>query len=207
MTGFDNPKERWSQRFQTKDYIFGEMPNEYLVSQRAQLKSGKVLAIADGEGRNGVWLAQQGFDVDSFDFIQSAVDKANKLAHATNVNVNAVCSDWQNFDWKPASYDNIVGVFFQFVGPEERAQIFEKMDLALKPGGILLIQGYSTEQLKYNTGGPGKLDHLYDEAILRDAFPAYEVLDMRVYEAEIHEGSAHNGLSSLVGLVARKPIL
>jgi cyclopropane fatty-acyl-phospholipid synthase-like methyltransferase len=204
MTGFKNPKERWSQRFQTEDYIFGEMPNEYLVSQRSQLKSGTVLAIADGEGRNGVWLAQQGFDVDSFDFIQSAVDKANKLAHATNVNVNAVCSDWQNFDWKPASYDNIVGVFFQFVGPEERAQIFEKMDLALKPGGILLIQGYSTEQLKYNTGGPGKLDHLYDEAILRDAFPAYEVLDMRVYEAEIHEGSAHKGMSGLLGFVGRK---
>ena len=204
MTGFNNPKERWSQRFQTEDYIFGEMPNEYLVSQLSQLKSGKVLAIADGEGRNGVWLAQQGFDVDSFDFIQSAVDKANKLAHATNVNVNAVCSDWQNFDWKPASYDNIVGVFFQFVGPEERGQIFEKMDLALKPGGVLLIQGYSTEQLKYNTGGPGKLDHLYDEAILRDAFPAYEVLDMRVYEAEIHEGSAHKGMSGLLGFVGRK---
>ena len=204
MTGFNNPKERWSQRFQTEDYIFGEMPNEYLVSQLSQLKSGKVLAIADGEGRNGVWLAQQGFDVDSFDFIESAVDKANKLAYARNVNVNAVCSDWQNFDWKPASYDNIVGVFFQFVGPEERAQIFEKMDLALKPGGVLIIQGYSTEQLKYNTGGPGKLDHLYDEAILRDAFPAYEVLDMRVYEAEIHEGSAHKGMSGLLGFVGRK---
>jgi cyclopropane fatty-acyl-phospholipid synthase-like methyltransferase len=204
MTGFNNPKERWSQRFQTEDYIFGEMPNEYLVSQRAQLKSGKVLAIADGEGRNGVWLAQQGFDVDTFDFIESAVDKASKLASSRNVKVNAVCSDWQNFDWKPASYDNIVGVFFQFVGPEERAQIFEKMDLALKPDGVLLIQGYSTEQLKYNTGGPGKLDHLYDEAILRDAFPAYEVLDMRVYEAEIHEGSAHKGMSGLLGFVGRK---
>ena len=204
MTGFNNPKERWSQRFQTKDYIFGEMPNEYLVSQRVQLKSGKVLAIADGEGRNGVWLAQQGLEVDSFDFIESAVDKASKLASSRNVKVNAVCSDWQSFDWKPSTYDNVVGIFFQFVGPEERAQIFRKMDLVLKPGGVLVIQGYSTEQLKYNTGGPGKLDHLYDEAMLHDAFPTYDVLHMKTYEDEILEGSAHKGMSGLIGFVGRK---
>ena len=204
MTGFANPKERWSQRFDTADYIFGEMPNDYLKSQRSHLKSGKALAIADGEGRNAVWLAEQGLEVDSFDFIQSAVDKASKLASSRNVKVNAVCSDWQSFDWKPSTYDNVVGIFFQFVGPEERAQLFRKMDLVLKPGGVLVIQGYSTEQLKYNTGGPGKLDHLYDEAMLHEAFPSYDVLDMKTYEDEILEGSAHKGMSGLIGFVGRK---
>jgi len=204
MTGFANPKERWSQRFDTADYIFGEMPNAYHKSQRSHRKAGKALAIADGEGRNGVWLAQQGLEVDSFDFIESAVDKASKLASSRNVKVNAVCSDWQSFDWKPSLYDNVVGIFFQFVGPEERAQLFRKMDLVLKPGGVLVIQGYSTEQLKYNTGGPGKLDHLYDEAMLHEAFPSYDVLDMKTYEDEILEGSAHKGMSGLIGFVGRK---
>lgn len=204
MTGFANPKERWSQRFDTADYIFGEMPNDYLKSQRSHLKSGKALAIADGEGRNAVWLAQQGLEVDSFDFIQSAVDKASKLASSRKVKVNALCSDWQSFEWKPSTYDNVVGIFFQFVGPDERAQIFKKMDLALKPGGVLIIQGYSTEQLKYSTGGPGKLDHLYDEAMLHDAFTSYDVLDVKTYEAEILEGSAHKGMSGLLGFVGRK---
>jgi cyclopropane fatty-acyl-phospholipid synthase-like methyltransferase len=205
MTGFSNPKERWSQRFDTKEYIFGEMPNEYLVSQRSQLKSGKVLAIADGEGRNGVWLAEQGLQVDSFDFIESAVTKAKKLASFRGVEVNAMCSDWQSFDWKPSEYDNVVGIFFQFVEPEGRAEIFKKLDQVLKPGGVLILQGYSTKQMDYNTGGPGKLDHLYDADLLRNSFKNYEVIDLQVYEAQIHEGTAHKGMSGLVGYVARKP--
>ncbi len=205
MTGFSNPKERWSQRFETKEYIFGEMPNKYLVSQRSQLKSGKVLAIADGEGRNGVWLAEQGLQVDSFDFIESAVTKAQKLASSRGVEVNAMCSDWQSFDWKPSEYDNVVGIFFQFVEPEGRAEIFKKIDQVLKPGGVLILQGYSTKQMDYNTGGPGKIDHLYDADLLRNSFKNYEVIDLQVYEAEIHEGTAHKGMSGLVGYVARKP--
>ena len=205
MTGFSNPKERWSQRFETKEYIFGEMPNKYLVSQRSQLKSGKVLAIADGEGRNGVWLAEQGLQVDSFEFIESAVTKAQKLASSRGVEVNAMCSDWQSFDWKPSEYDNVVGIFFQFVEPEGRAEIFKKIDQVLKPGGVLILQGYSTKQMDYNTGGPGKIDHLYDADLLRNSFKNYEVIDLQVYEAEIHEGTAHKGMSGLVGYVARKP--
>ena len=205
MTGFSNPKERWSQRFETKEYIFGEIPNKYLVSQRSQLKSGKVLAIADGEGRNGVWLAEQGLQVDSFDFIESAVTKAQKLASSRGVEVNAMCSDWQSFDWKPSEYDNVVGIFFQFVEPEGRAEIFKKIDQVLKPGGVLILQGYSTKQMDYNTGGPGKIDHLYDADLLRNSFKNYEVIDLQVYEAEIHEGAAHKGMSGLVGYVARKP--
>jgi cyclopropane fatty-acyl-phospholipid synthase-like methyltransferase len=204
MNAFTNPKERWTKRFETQDYIFGQLPNDYLRSQQAHLKLGKALSIADGEGRNGVWLAEQGLDVDSFDFIESAVEKARHLAAAKNVAIHAVCTHWENFDWAPSAYDNIVGIFFQFVGPQERVQIFKKINEALKPGGVLILQGYSTQQLQYNTGGPGKLDHLYDAAMLMEAFPNYEVLDLKAYEADIHEGTAHKGLSALVGYVGRK---
>jgi SAM-dependent methyltransferase len=121
------------------------------------------------------------------------------------VNVNFTCSDWQSFDWPTAHYDLVAGIFFQFAAPDERAELFEKIKDSLKPGGVLVIQGYGKNQLKYNTGGPGKLDHLYDDALMREAFAGYEVLVCNTYETTIQEGAGHSGMSALVGFVARKP--
>jgi hypothetical protein len=99
----------------------------------------------------------------------------------------------------------VAGIFFQFAAPEERAVLFEKIKDSIKPGGVLVIQGYGKNQLKYNTGGPGKLDHLYDDALMREAFTGYEVLVCNTYETTIQEGAGHSGMSALVGFVARKP--
>ena len=205
MSAFENPKARWTQRFQTDDYIFGLQPNDYLRTHSAHLKPGRTLAIADGEGRNGVWLAEQGHAVDSFDFIEAAVLKARQLAARRNVAIHAVCCDWAQFDWQPATYDNVVGIFFQFLDPDERQRVFAHIDRVLKPGGTVLLQGYAKGQLQYNTGGPGKLDHLYDEDLVLNAFPGYERVDLRTYDVEIHEGHAHVGMSALLGYVGRKP--
>ena len=205
MTSFSNPQEMWNKRFSTPDYVFGEEPNAFLVSQSARLGKGHALALADGEGRNSVWLAQQGFTVDAFDFSAPAIEKANALAAKRNVNVNFNCIGWQSFDWKPANYDLVAGIFFQFATPDERTQLFEKIKQTLKPGGVVLIQGYGRNQLSYNTGGPGKLDHLYDEDLLRQAFAGFDIQVCETYETTIHEGAGHSGMSALVGFVARKP--
>ena len=205
MTKHENPKETWEQRFDIDSYIFGEEPNEYLRSQLKLLKPGNVLSIADGEGRNSVWLAKKDFEVDAFDFSSNAIRKAQRLADANNVIVNFHNIDWQSFNWKKNHYDNIVGIFFQFAGPEDRLKIFNHIDASLKPGGVVVLQGYSTAQMKFNTGGPGKLEHLYDEKILVTAFKQYELLDIRTYESEIHEGTSHKGMSGLIGFVAKKP--
>ena len=205
MTKHENPKETWEQRFDIDSYIFGEEPNEYLRSQLKLLKPGNVLSIADGEGRNSVWLAKKDFEVDAFDFSSNAIRKAQRLADANNVIVNFHNIDWQSFNWKKNHYDNIVGIFFQFAGPEDRMKIFNHIDASLKPGGVVVLQGYSTAQMKFNTGGPGKLEHLYDEKILVTAFKQYELLDIRTYESEIHEGTSHKGMSGLIGFVAKKP--
>lgn len=205
MTKHENPKETWEQRFDNDSYIFGEEPNEYLRSQLKLLKPGNVLSIADGEGRNSVWLAKKDFEVDAFDFTSNAIRKAQRLADANNVIVNFHNIDWQSFNWKKNHYDNIVGIFFQFAGPEDRMKIFNHIDASLKPGGVVVLQGYSTAQMKFNTGGPGKLEHLYDEKILVTAFKHYELLDIRTYESEIHEGTSHKGMSGLIGFVAKKP--
>ena len=205
MTGFTNPQAMWDKRFSTPDYVFGEEPNDFLVSQAALIGKGHALALADGEGRNSVWLAQQGLSVDAFDFSAPAIAKAQALAAKHQVSVNFTCSDWQSFDWPTAHYDLVAGIFFQFAAPEERAVLFEKIKDSLKPGGLLIIQGYGKNQLKYNTGGPGKLDHLYDEDLLRQAFAGFEVQVCDTYETTIQEGAGHSGMSALVGFVARKP--
>ena len=205
MTVLTNPQSTWDKRFSTPDYIFGEEPNAFLVAQAACFSPGQALALADGEGRNSVWLARQGFSVDAFDFSEPAVEKARALAAKHGVSPNFTRAAWKSFDWKPSHYDLVAGIFFQFATPDERAELFEKIKHSLKPGGIVLIQGYGKNQLSYNTGGPGKLDHLYDEDLLRQAFAGYEVQVCETYETKLHEGAAHSGMSALVGFVARKP--
>ena len=206
MSTFNNPQQTWNQRFAAEHYVFGETPNAYLQSQAAQLSPGTALAVADGEGRNGVWLAEQGLQVDAFDFSENAIRKAQALAQARQVKVNFVCSDWQCYDWRSSHYDKMVGIFFQFATPEERSALFARMLGSLKPGGTLIIQGYTPRQLDFNTGGPGKLAHLYDEALMLDFFGHLDILDLRTYEAEITEGTGHQGMSGLLGLTARKPL-
>jgi SAM-dependent methyltransferase len=169
------------------------------------LGKGHALALADGEGRNSVWLAQQGFTVDAFDFSAPAIAKAQALAAKHQVNVNFACSDWQSFDWPTAHYDLVAGIFFQFATPDERSELFQKIKDCLKPGGVLVIQGYGKNQLTYKTGGPDKLEHLYDEDLLRQAFAGFEIQVCETYETTIQEGAGHIGMSALVGFVARKP--
>lgn len=205
MSGFSNPLDMWNKRFSTDEYVFGTEPNAFLMSQAQWLGSGHALALADGEGRNSVWLAQQGFSVDAFDFSHLAIEKGKALAAKKSVSVNFDCCDWQTYDWKPDHYDLVAGIFFQFATPPERAELFEKIKYSLKPRGVVVIQGYGKNQLRHNTGGPGKLDHLYDEALLRHAFTGFEVQVCKTYEATLHEGTGHDGMSALVGFVARKP--
>ena len=200
-----DPLTQWNKRYGGEHYHFGEAPNQYLSQQAKHLRPGTALALCDGEGRNGVWLAQQGLRVEAFDLSPVGIEKAYRLAAARNVTLECHCCTWQDFHWQKAAYDNVVGIFFQFADPVERAQLFAHIDRSLKPGGTLVIQGYGIEQLRFNTGGPGKLEHLYDEALLREAFPGYEILDLRSYEEEVLEGAGHRGTSALVGLVARKP--
>lgn len=204
--GFANPAQTWDARFATDDYIFGTAPNVWLAQHRALLPAGgRVLAVADGEGRNSVWLAQQGLQVDAFDISPVGVGKAMRLAQNAGVQVNYQIASAENFDWKVGEYDAVVAIFIQFADPETRATLFKRMKSALKPDGVILLQGYTPKQLEYKTGGPPNLDHLYTEALLRDAFGDMNILELQAYEAVLREGTQHSGQSALIGLVARKP--
>jgi cyclopropane fatty-acyl-phospholipid synthase-like methyltransferase len=197
--------DHWQQRFSGDDYRFGTAPNAFLKAHAHLLKKGQTaLAIADGEGRNGVFLAEQGLDVLSADFSPNAQAKARKLAAARGVSMRVEQVDLINWEWPAETFDVVAAIFFQFAGPADRAKIFAGIRKTLKPGGLLLLEGYGPKQLDYKTGGPPHLDHLYTSALLKDAFADFASVEVREYDAEIYEGSGHGGMSALVDLVGRK---
>jgi SAM-dependent methyltransferase len=197
--------ERWQQRYAAPGYLFGTAPNAFLKSQAHLLpKRGAALAIADGEGRNGVFLAERGLDVLSIDFSPLAQEKAKKLASARGVTLRVEQADLTAWKWPEAEYDVIAGIFFQFATPPERERIFAGITRALKPGGLLLLEGYTPKQLEYKTGGPSKLENLYTRDLLETSFADLSSIDIREYDAEIAEGEHHVGMSALIDLVGQK---
>ena len=203
---FADATQFWNERFDKEEFIFGKEPNEYLVEQVAQyLKPGNsVLCIADGEGRNGVWLAKQGMQVTAFDVSDIALSKAKQFANANQVNVQYSLCDTDGFDWRANSYDAVIGVFIQFADPEMRARIFQQVHQTLKPGGIFILQGYTPKQLEYKTGGLSLIEHLYTEEMIRNLSKEFEILHLRSYEKELSEGARHSGMSALLGMVSKK---
>lgn len=196
----------WDARFaSTDDFIFGTEPNQFMVSQAHRFEPGmKVLAVADGEGRNGVWLAQQGLDVTSVDGSRVALDKAARLADEKGVQLNIVCADLVTWDWGTEVYDAIVAIFIQFAGPRLRPKLFQRAARALKPGGHFLLQGYHPKQLEYKTGGPSAIENLYTEDQLRAELAHMDIIHLERYDAELNEGAGHRGMSALIDVVARK---
>jgi len=201
----DKALMRWEERFGIDEYLFGEGPNAYLAAKVAMLAKGnRALAIADGEGRNSVWLAEQGLQVDAFDFSPTGVRKAERLARARGVHVNLNVSELFQWNWTPAVYDVVAAIFIQFLAPPERARLFSLIKQTLKPGGLLILQGYSLEQLNYRTGGPSEPENLYTEAMIREALKDMEILEVLCWDEQIQEGTAHAGMSALMGVVARR---
>ena len=198
--------EFWNARYDTEEYVFGTAPNVFLASQTAYLKPGRhALAIADGEGRNGVWLAQQGLKVHAIDFSPAALAKAAKLAAERGVQVEFEQADVLNWAWPEAAYDVVVAIFIQFVPPPERERIVEGIRRTLKPGGTLILQGYTPKQIEYGTGGPSNPANMYVEADLRRWFGDWTIAHLAEHESHISEGAHHHGMSALIDLVAIKP--
>jgi SAM-dependent methyltransferase len=198
-------QERWQTRFGTPDYIFGKSPNAFLKSQAHHLpKSGKALSVADGEGRNGVWLAERGLDVLAIDFSPTALEKSRALAAERGVRIGTEVADITKWRWPAAEFDVVVVIFVQVVFPAERIAFFANIQRTLKPGGVLIMQGYRTEQLKYRTGGPSETERLYTRALLQDAFGDMAQIEIHEHDSAISEGTAHVGMSALIDLVARK---
>lgn len=198
----------WNERYANADeYLFGTAPNAFLERQKARFKPGMtVLAVCDGEGRNGVWMAELGCEVWSVDAAPNATDKARRLAAERGVKMHIMTHDMTLWDWKAQQFDIVVGIFFQFAAPQMRTALFQGMQDATKPGGLIILEGYGLKQLEYNTGGPKDPENLYTVSLLRDEFKNMNIEFVEEYDASLSEGARHQGMSALVDMVATKPL-
>ena len=197
----------WDERYASAEYLFGTEPNAFLVAQHHLLKPGmSCLAVADGEGRNGVWLAQQGLQVLSVEASAVAQQKARKLAAQRKVTLEFEQADLSQWQWGENRFDVVAAIFIQFAPPALRDEMFIGIQRCLKPGGLLLLQGYTPRQLEYKTGGPPLAENMYTADLLRNAFGEMEIIHLREHDDHIGEGTGHSGMSALIDLVARKQI-
>lgn len=198
--------QRWNARFSQADYVFGTEPNAFLRAQSHRLKHGQTALVpADGEGRNGVFLARQGLDVLSLDFSPAAQAKARALASRHAVAIRTEIADLATYRWPETAFDVVVAIFIQIAGPPLRDAILAGLKTALKRGGMLILQGYRPEQLAYKTGGPPTAENMYTEAMLRAAYADLNFLHFAVHDDMVDEGGGHAGMSALIDLVAQKP--
>ena len=197
--------ERWQGRFAAPEYVFGEAPNAFLAAQAGLLpKTGRALAVADGEGRNGVFLAEQGLDTLSIDFSPNGLAKTQALAAKRGVKLRTELADVHDWAYPPEAFDVVVEIFTQFSDPAERAIKWAGMARTLKKGGLLLIEGYTPKQLQYGTGGPKQIENLYTREMYETAFASFAKLEIREYDTHMDEGGGHSGMAAVIDLVAWK---
>ncbi|MEW5423394.1 cyclopropane-fatty-acyl-phospholipid synthase family protein [Amorphus sp. 3PC139-8] len=196
----------WDDRYGSEGYVFGTEPADFLRARADLLAPGQTaLAVADGEGRNSVFLAQKGLSVTAMDASSVGIEKAKRLAAERGVSIDFQIADIHRWNWTPEAYDLVVAVFIQFLTPAERPAVFQGMIRTLRPGGRLMLHGYRPEQVDYGTGGPPHRENMYTEALLREAFSDLVIEELDSYDADINEGHGHVGRSALIDLVARKP--
>lgn len=199
-----DPGTFWDQRFGAQHYVYGTNPNTFLSLQRHRLEPGmSVLAVADGEGRNGVWLAQQGMRVSTVDASPEGVKKAMRLALDRQVTLKTACADLTTWEWPTAAFDAVVSVFLH-LPPEHRVAIHDKMLKALKPGGVVILEAFRPEQLAHSSGGPKDLSLLYTAEMLRADFASAKLLELHEAAPTLDEGPFHQGLAATVQLVAQR---
>jgi SAM-dependent methyltransferase len=198
-------RDYWNGRFAGEAYTFGTRPAAFLSDNARHVPpQSRVLVPADGEGRNSVFLAELGHRVVATDIAEAGIAKAQKLAAARGVSVDFRHLDLQGWQWPDAEFDAVVAIFIQFAPPALRDEIFAGMKRAVRPGGVVLLHGYTPKQLEYRTGGPSVVEQLYTEESLRAAFGDWELLRLEAYERELEEGAGHKGRSAIIDLIARR---
>ncbi|WP_372795214.1 cyclopropane-fatty-acyl-phospholipid synthase family protein [Pontiella sp.] len=194
----------WDEKYSTDEFIFGTEPNEFLAANTDQLKPGSVLCLADGEGRNGVYLAKLGFEVTSVDLSEVGLQKARTLAEQNGVAIQTVCADLNDFAEEPNRWDNIVSIFCH-LPPALRKKVHAAAAAALTDGGVFLLEAYTPRQLEMpGRGGPPVPELMYNADMLKNDFQTLDIFQALETEREVNEGTMHDGLSAVVQFIARK---
>ncbi|MEN9372998.1 MAG: hypothetical protein RIR79_550 [Pseudomonadota bacterium] len=194
----------WDERYRSKEYAYGTEPNQFLKQNFHHLPKGRILSLAEGEGRNAVFLAQQGYSVTAVDTSIVGLHKAQKWAEANGVTVNWVHADLADYDFGNHEWDGIVSIFCPLL-PAVRKKMYDRLQLGLKQGGIFLLEAYTPEQLRYGTGGGHSVDFMQSKKMVRTELHSLTFQHLVELERNVIEGIYHTGLGSVVQAVAIKP--
>ena len=194
----------WDQRYNAKDHVYGTQVNDFLKSMSHELPKGKVLCLAEGEGRNAVWLAEQGYEVTAVDSSKIGLQKADQLAEQRGVSITTLCVDLADFDIGETQWGAIVSIFCHLPAPLRR-NVHQRCVKGLSSGGVFLLEAYTPLQLDYKTGGPPAAEMMMDSDSLKEECKGLEFIMLQECVREIHEGELHSGMGAVVQLVAKKP--
>lgn len=195
---------QWNERYNEPGYAYGISPNDFLTEVSHLIDGKRVLSVGEGEGRNAVYLAQQGYDVTAVDSSSVGLRKAEALAEKMDVSLQTIVADLADYDPRIETWDAIVSIFCHLPS-SVRIELHNKLVTSLKSGGVLILEAYTPEQLDFKTGGPGQIDFFMTVEGLQQELVGLDFEIMRATEREIHEGRYHNGQSAVVQVLARKP--
>lgn len=194
----------WDNRYSTPDFVFGTEPNDFLRSIADKIPSGPVLCLAEGEGRNAVFLATRGHRVTAVDQSVAGLAKARALAAQRGVPLQTIVADLADFPIEPDAWSGAVAIFMH-LPPELRRSVLARTAAGLRPGGVFVIEAYTPAQIAFGTGGPKDPALMPTLATLREELPGLEFVIGREIERDVHEGGGHTGRSAVVQVLARKP--
>ncbi len=196
-------RDFWNEKYANTDYAYGTEPNEFLASAVTKLKRGETLSLAEGEGRNAVWLAQQGFTVSSIEQSEKGVAKTLRLALQRGVIVMAERGELETFNIQPNSWDLVVSIYAHT--PQElRRKLHRQVVAGLKPGGVFILEAYTPAQIPNNTGGPKDASLMPTAELLRSELHGLVFDHLEEVERDVVEGSLHTGTAHVVQLVAHR---
>lgn len=193
----------WNQRYSAKAYAYGVEPNDFLVEQAHRIPAGRVLCVAEGEGRNAVYLAKLGYEVTAVDMSAAGLAKARRLAESSGVAIATQQADLASYVIEPTSWQGVVSIFAH-VPPPVRRSLYGAVVRGLRPGGVVIVEAYAPRQLQYQTGGPRQPDLLVSLDALREDLRGLREIVGREQERRVVEGEFHTGLGAVVQFVACK---
>ena len=196
-------RELWNKRYSERDFVYGKEPNQFFKEQIEKLNPGKLLLLGEGDGRNGVYAAKLGWEVDAYDFSETAKEKALKFAESENVKINYTVADLETVELKTNFYD-AVGLIFIHLPEDLREAVHQKALNSLKFGGTIILESYEKDQLKYTSGGPKDIDLLYS---LEDIFTDFQDMEIQKFSKEtlfLDEGPLHTGDAAVIRFTAKK---
>ncbi|NQU32345.1 MAG: class I SAM-dependent methyltransferase [Bacteroidetes bacterium] len=197
-------KEFWNTRYSNKEYAYGKLPNKFFKNELLKLDAGRILMPGEGEGRNAVFAAEMGWEVDAFDYSEEALKKATQLANLRNVEINYTVSNFDDYKFSLNKYD-CIALIFVHVPKEKRKLLHQKMTNLLVPGGIIILEGFSKNQISRGSGGPKDIEMLFSKEELLSDFYDLSKMKIQTIETKLDEGESHKGQASVIRLTAIKP--